>query len=171
MLQHNPHRTLRCILPANALEEIALGIHHIEVDTVIHQIILLVRFHIPRCRKVNPVLFAGVLGLVPGTGESDEGGVDLGEVGAQYRGSVACGVAGDEDGAEGVRGFGLNDIDGRGHFVKFVRVDVRVVGEAKVDLSKQGDPMSVLTPRRLFPSEPSRRMTISKYISLTNPSP
>ena len=103
---------------------------------MIHQIVLLVRLDILRRRKVHAVLLADVFCLFPGPCEADQGGVEFGEVTPEDGRGVARRVAGDEDGAQGVGGFGLDDVDGRGHFVEFVRADVGTVREAEVDLRR-----------------------------------
>lgn len=60
--------------------------------------------------------------------------MELGEVGAQDGWRVSGWIAGDEDAAEGIGFFRLNDVDGCGHLVELVGADVGAMGEAKVDL-------------------------------------
>ena len=60
--------------------------------------------------------------------------MEFGEVGTQDGGGVSCGIAGDEDAAEGVGFFGLDDVDRGGHLVELVGADVRAVGEAEIYL-------------------------------------
>ncbi len=134
MLQHDPGRALRRVLASDALDEIALGIHHVEVDAVVDQVVLLVGLDVLRRREVDPVLLADVLDLLPGAGQPDEGGVELHQVRLEHAGGVARRVAGDEYGSERVRGSGLDYVDRFRHLVELVWADVRAVGEAEVDL-------------------------------------
>ena len=135
MLYDDPRCTLRRVLSSNALHEIALGIHHVEVYTVVDQVILLSWLQLRWCGEIDSVLLAHVFYLRPCSCQSDEGGVEFREVGFQHFRGVAGWVDGDEDEACAVRNLFLQDVDCERHFVKFVRADVGAVAEAKVDLS------------------------------------
>lgn len=72
--------------------------------------------------------------LVPGPRQALDGRVKFRQVAAQYARAVARWVHGDEDGADGVRGAGLDDVNGGRQFVEFVGTYIGAVGEAEVDL-------------------------------------
>ena len=65
MLQHNRRRALRCILSADTLHKIPFRVHHVEVDAVVDEIILLAGLEVRWCGEVNTVLFADVFDLLP----------------------------------------------------------------------------------------------------------
>ena len=66
MLNNNPRRNLRTMLPPNRLHKISLRIHQIEIYTMINQIIH-ARLHVRRCTKIDPILLTYILDLFPGT--------------------------------------------------------------------------------------------------------
>ena len=89
----------------------------------------------------------------------------LGEVGAEDAGGVARGIAGDEDGSEGVGGARLNYVDGLRHFVEFVGTNVGTVAEAEIDLINIPN-----KPRISAPSIRSATGPVPKYTSQVGPS-
>lgn len=153
MFPNNPRRPFRTMLPPNRLHEIALGIHQIEIDRVIDQVILPGLDPLRRA-EIDPVLLAHVLDLLPTARDADDARVELGEVVFQHQRGVAGRVAGDEEGqhgggalgrggsarAKGGRGNaefggrGVDEVDDPGELVEFFRADVRAVGETEVDL-------------------------------------
>lgn len=127
---------LGAILPSDSLHEISLGIHQVEINAVIHEIVL-ARLHALRGREVHAVCLAHILDLLPGAREPDEVGVEFGEVGAQHGGCVAGRVAGYEDGQQRrstTRDSGAHDVDGASHLVKLFGADIWAVGEAEIYL-------------------------------------
>ena len=135
MLEDDAGRALRRVLSADALDEVAFGIHHVEVDAVVDQVVLLAGLQILRRGEVDPVDLACVFDLLPGARQALDLGVELGQVGFEDGGRVAGGIDGDEERFEGVGGAGVEDVDCGGEFVEFVGADVGAVGEAEVDLS------------------------------------
>jgi hypothetical protein len=134
MLQHNRRSTLRRILSANALNKVTFRVHNIEVNAVIHEVIFLTRLEIGWRREVNSILLADVLGLFPCSRQAQEGWVELGEVRSEDRGSVSCGIAGDENTSQAIWFFRLDNVDRGRHLVEFIWADVGAMGEAEVDL-------------------------------------
>jgi len=104
MIQNNPRRRLRTMLPSNRLHKIPLRIHQIKIYTMIHQIILSL-LHILRCREINPILLTNVLNLLIRPCQSNNTRMKLGQVFLEDAWSVAGGVAGYEDWEDGL-GFG-----------------------------------------------------------------
>lgn len=73
--------------------------HQIEVDTVVHQIVL-PWFYIFRRTKIHSVLFAHILNLLICTREPNDSRVELAEVFAEDFGGVTGWIAGNEYGTE-----------------------------------------------------------------------
>lgn len=136
MIQNNLRRRLRAVLSSQRLHKITLRIHQVEVNTVVHEVIL-ARLDILRRAEVDAVLLAQRLDLVVCAGQADELGVELDQVLLKSLGVVACGVAGDEDREEGVLGgLFLDEVEHAGHLVEFFGADVGAAGEAEVDLHR-----------------------------------
>lgn len=109
--------------------------HQIEVDTVIHQIIL-PRLYIPRRAEIHTVLLANVLHLVVGARQADNPFMELLEILAQHLGRITGRIARDKNREEDILAVGLflHAVDDLGHFVQLVGADVGAVREAEVDL-------------------------------------
>jgi len=143
MRQNDTRRLLGTMLPSNGFDKIPLRIHQVEINTMIHQVVLTL-LHVLRCRKINSVFLAYVLNLLPGTSETDNGRVELREVFGKNTRGIARWITCYEDGEEGWqgrRGFGrgekgrgVDKVDHLGHFVQFFRADVWTMGESEVDL-------------------------------------
>lgn len=155
MPQNNPRRRLRTMLPPNRLHKIALGIHQIKINTMIHKIILSL-LHPLRRRKVHSILLTYILDLFPSACEAYDRRVEFGEVGGEHAGCVAGWVAGDEEGEDGREGGwgGVYEVDHLGHFVEFFGADVGAVGEAKINLS-QDSHQHIAPSTLILPSSPS----------------
>ena len=110
--------------------------HQIKVNTMIDQIIL-TRFYILRCTKVDPILLANMLNLLISTRQAHNPGVELLQVSAEDLGGISGRIAGDENRLEDFIALSLrlDTLNDGSHFVKLVRTDIRAVGEAEVDLS------------------------------------
>jgi hypothetical protein len=133
---NNSRRLLGAVLPPNSLDEIALGIHQVEINTVVDEVVLALLDALGG-REVHPIFLAHLFDLVPGARETNEVGVELGEIGSQHGRRVTRGVAGDEDGQQrrgGGRGRGAHDIDHAGHLIELFGADIRAVREAEIDL-------------------------------------
>lgn len=109
--------------------------HQVEVNAVVHQVIL-TRLHILGRAEVHAVLTADVLDLLVGTSQANDTRVELLQVLAQDLRGITGRIAGNEDREENLVVLGglldlLNDL---GHLVQLVRADIGAVGETKVDL-------------------------------------
>jgi hypothetical protein len=100
MSQNNLTCLFRTMLSSNRLHEIPLGIHQIEINTMIYQIILSLLDALGRT-KIHAIFLTDVFDLVPGPCQTYERGMEFREVGVKNRRGVAGGIAGDEDGEEG----------------------------------------------------------------------
>lgn len=87
------------MLSAKSLDKVSFGIHKIEVNAMIDQIVL-ARFDVLRCAEVYTVFFAKILDLVIRSSQANELGVEFGEVSLEGLGIVTLGIAGDEDGQQ-----------------------------------------------------------------------
>lgn len=85
--------------------------------------------------EIDAISLANCLDLFPSTGEADESRVKLGKISLEHGRCVARRITGDEDGSQGFRLRGLDDVNHHGHLVEFFRTDVWAVGEAEVYLS------------------------------------
>lgn len=77
---NNSRRLLWAVLSPNSLDEIALGIHQVEINTVVDKVVLAFLDTL-RGRKVYPIFLAHLFDLVPGACETNKVGVELGEIG------------------------------------------------------------------------------------------
>lgn len=116
--------------------------HQIEINTMIHQVIL-PRLHIPRRTKVHPIHLAHLLDLLIRPRQANDLRMELLQIRAQHIRRIAHRITGDKHRQEETLVFrGVVDIvDNRGHFVQFVGTDIRAMCEAKVDL-----PTTIRTP-------------------------
>lgn len=141
------------ILAANALDEVTLGVcttelaivrhtiqmmsltHQVEVDTVVHQIVL-ARVHVLRCAEVHPVLLAHILHLLVRASQADNVPVELLEIRAQHFGGIASRIAGNKDRQKDVLALGslLHLVNNLGHLIQLIRADIGAVREAEVNL-------------------------------------
>ena len=110
--------------------------HQIEVDTVVHEVIL-AGLHVPGSTKVHTVLLADVLDLLVRASQADDARVELLQILAQHLGRITDGIASDENGQENllIPGSSLDLLDDLGHLVQLVGADIRAVSEAEVDLN------------------------------------
>lgn len=111
--------------------------HQVEVDTVIHEVVL-AGLDILRSTEVHTVLLADVLDLLVCASQADNAGVELLQVLAQHLGRITDGIASNENGHEEllVSGSGIDLIDDLGHLVQLIGADIGAVSEAEVDLEK-----------------------------------
>lgn len=72
---------LRAMLSPNSLDKISLGIHKVEIDTVVDEVVL-AWLHAFRRREIHAIRLTHVFDLLPGPRKADEVGVELGKVGA-----------------------------------------------------------------------------------------
>ena len=155
MIRYHPSRLIRCEISPNRLDEITFWIctqqmsvnrislptkatrqkhtHQIKINAMIHQIIL-TGLHTRGRTKIHTVRFTRVLDLFVRARQADEIWVELREVLLEDGGCVARRVAGDHEGEQHGAAFGGDFVVHEGHFVEFVRADVRAVGEAEVHL-------------------------------------
>jgi len=140
MRQNDLRRILRTMLPPNRLHKVTLGIHQIEINTMIHQIILTLLYAFRRT-KVHSILFTYILYLFPSACEADDRGVEFGEVGLQDARRVSCRITsyeerekGWEGGGGGEKWRGVHKIDHLRHLVELFGADIRAVAEAEVYL-------------------------------------
>jgi len=107
--------------------------HEIEVDTMIHQIIL-PRFHIRRRRKIYPISLAGRLDLPPRARQAYQIGMEFLQVFLRHRRRISCRVASYEDRSHDVAAGFFDEVDHLGHLVEFFGADVGTVCKSKIDL-------------------------------------
>lgn len=136
MIQNNPCRLLGTMLPAQRLHEVALGVHQVEVDAMVDEVVL-AGLNVARRAEVDAVALAHVADLLVGARQPDEARVELGQVRLEDLGVVARRVARDEDRRQRVGGLRLHQVEHARHLVELFRADVRAVREAEVDLSQK----------------------------------
>ena len=121
------------MLSSNRLDEIALGIHQVEINTVVHQIILSL-LHPLRRAEVYPIRLAHTLDLLPTPRQANQVGMELLQVFLEHGRGVARRVAGDEHGhhLRHVLGRRLHQINHPRHLIQLLRADVRTVAEPKI---------------------------------------
>lgn len=114
--------------------------HQIEVNTVVDQVVF-ARLDILGCTEVYPVLFADMLDLLVGAGQTTDIRVKFFEVFAQNLRSIADRIASNEHGKEQfvVSSSLLDLVDDLGHLVQFVGANIRAVRETKVNLYPKKD--------------------------------
>lgn len=106
--------------------------HKVEVNAVIHQIIL-PRLHIRRRRKVHPVRLAHILDLLPRPRHTQNILMELRQIPANHLRRIACRITRDEHISHDALAVLLFDlVDHAGHLVQLLGADVWAVGEAKV---------------------------------------
>lgn len=88
-----------------------------------------------RRTKVDPIRLARILDLVVLARQADEVRMELCEIVLEHFGRVARGIACDHEGEQDFAALLGDFVVHEGHFVEFVRADVRAVGEAEVDLN------------------------------------
>lgn len=135
MLHNQPRRALWRILATNTLDKVALGIHQVEINAVVDQIVFAGCDILWRA-EIHTVRFTHLFHLLVGSREADDIRMELGEVFFEHLRSISSGIAGDEYGFHdlgAVRG-GFDVVDDGGHFVELIGADVGAVREAKVHL-------------------------------------
>lgn len=106
--------------------------HQVEVDAVIHQVIL-PRLHIRRGREVHPVRLAHILDLLPCAGHAQNIRMELCQIPSDNLRRISRRIARDEHILHDACAVLLFDlINHAGHLVQLFRADIRAVGEAKV---------------------------------------
>lgn len=133
MVQDKRCGLLRRVLSAQCLNEIAIRVHQVKVDAVVHQIVLS-WLDVLRCAEVDAVLLAERLDLVVRAGQTDELLMELAQVILESLGCVTGGIAGDEDGKKCTRGLFFDDIQHGSHLVEFFGADIRASSEPEVYL-------------------------------------
>jgi hypothetical protein len=112
---------------------------------MVHQIILAL-FHALRRAKVHAIRLARVLDLLVRARQADEVWVELLEVFFQDAGGVARGIACYHEGCQDGPAFRDHFVVHEGHFVEFVRADVRAVGEAEIYLISHDQTLNLHNP-------------------------
>jgi hypothetical protein len=150
---------LRTMLPPKCLDKIPLGIHKVEIDAVVDEVVL-ARLHALRRREIHAICLAHIFDLLPGPREADQIGVELGKVRAQHGRCVAGRVACYEDGhhrGSRLGDFVAHDVDHASHLVKLFRADIWAVGETEVHLM-----MLALASKHAFPASGKLRIRTCK---------
>lgn len=126
---------VRRVLAAEGLNKITLGVHQVEVDAVVDEVVL-ARLDLGGSAEVDAVRLAHGLDLVVCARQADELGVELGQVLLEHLGGIARRIAGDEDRLESAGTLGLHLFEHGRHLVKLLGADVGAVAEAEVDLQE-----------------------------------
>lgn len=106
--------------------------HKIEVNAVIHQVVL-ARLDIRRRGEINSVRLASLLHLLILSRQPQHIIVELLQIALHDFWRVPRGIACDEHGQHGVPVLLLDVVNHAGHLVQLFRADVRAVGEAEID--------------------------------------
>lgn len=176
MVDHDLRRLVCCEVAPNSFDEITFRIytevssgprhpildrpwesdkrtHQIEVDAVIHKIILS-RLHSRRSTKVHPVCLARILDLVVIARQPNELWVKLLQVLLKHLGVIARGIACYHDWKEYFAALLNHLVVHERHLVELVGADVGAVREAKVYLrsrvSLQSKALRSATHQRIF---------------------
>lgn len=109
--------------------------HQVEVDTVVHEVVLS-GLHILGGAEVHAVLLAHMLDLLVRASQADDAGVELLQILAKHLGCITDGITGNENGHEEllISGRSLDLLDDLGHLVQLIGADIGAVSEAEVDL-------------------------------------
>lgn len=133
MIKYDLSSLLGAMLAAERLDEVAIGVHQVEVDAVVDEVVL-AGLDVLGGAEVDAVRLADGLDLVVRARQAHEARVELGEVRLQHPGVVARRVARDEDRHHAPRVLRLHRVEHPRHLVQLLRADVRAVREAEVDL-------------------------------------
>jgi len=96
MPSYQARRLLWTMLSSDSLHKVPLGIHQIEVDTMIDQIILAL-LHALRRAEIHPIRFTDALYLLPSPCKPNEIWMELLEVFFEHSWGISGGVASDEN--------------------------------------------------------------------------
>lgn len=96
MIQDNLRRLLRTMLTSNSLHEITFRIHQIEINTVIHKVILALR-HVRRRAEIHPIFLADILNLLPGACQANDVVMEFRQVFLENARGIARWIASYED--------------------------------------------------------------------------
>lgn len=87
-----------------------------------------------RCAEVHAVFLAGLLDVLVGARQSEDGGVELGEVFLQNGGCITRGIAGNHDGENSLAALFLDLLVHERHLVELIGANIGAVREAEVYL-------------------------------------
>lgn len=133
MVQDKRCGLLRRVLSAQCLNEIAIRVHQVKVDAVVHQIVLS-WLDVLGCAEVDAVLLAERLDLIIRAGQTNELLMEFTQVILKSLWGITGRIAGDEDGKKCTRCLFFDNIQHGGHLVEFFGADIRASSESEVHL-------------------------------------
>lgn len=126
---------LLIVVPAQGVHKLALRVHEVEEDGVVHQVVL-AWLDVWWCGEVHPVLLARVFHLVERTRQPQDGGMKVAQVLLQNRGRVSCRVASDKERLQGNAVLRRQVVEPHAQLVQLIGTDVGTVAEPEVQYGK-----------------------------------
>lgn len=142
MVQDKCSSLLRRVLSTQCLNKITLRIHEVEVDAVVHQVVLS-GLNVLRCAEVDAVLLAEVLNLIVCTSQANKLVVELAEVFLERLWCITSRVAGNEDGEKCAGGLLFHNVQHGRHLIELFGADIGASGKAKIDLVRISPLLSI----------------------------